>query len=68
MPRRLRSLFPPAGRRIGQAYGSTPVRVKRQGQLKTERDWPHPPHQFAENFTSLIASKFCTPPPTRLVV
>jgi len=24
--------------------------------------------QLAANFTSLIASKFCTPPPTRLVV
>lgn len=24
--------------------------------------------QLTPNFTSLIASKFCTPPPTRLVV
>ena len=27
-----------------------------------------PVHQLAANFISLIASKFCTPPPTRLVV
>jgi hypothetical protein len=27
-----------------------------------------PFHQLALNFITLIASKFCTPPPTRLVV
>ncbi len=56
----------PSGRRCGEAdEGATPA--KRATLFATH----YPlltPHQLTANFTSLIASKFCTPPPTRFVV
>ena len=47
-------------RREGVALSHLPMRKRAWGG---DGD-----HQLAANFISLMASKFCTPPPTRLVV